>query len=168
MKRVSPSGVAIRSNVIGRRAVTALAGDAKLRRLRVDLLGEERLGSPGRAQRGLALGGVTRDADGVPTAAFRKQRQIRRVHHCRTSRDPAIIGHQANRRELTEQASMTGGIPIDLLMMRSGRHHHLPRDARRRCALAIPIGIVEFSPELTTTTLEPHRVPWYVGYLHVV
>ncbi len=118
--------------------MTTLAGDTELRRLRVDALREERLRSPRCAERGLALRRMARHADRVPTAAFRNQRHVRRVHHRGTAWNPAIVCSQTNRGELAEETSVAGRVPVNLLMMRPGRHHNLSRDARWRCALRRP------------------------------
>ena len=52
------------------------------------------------------------------------------MQHRRAARDPAALGDQVGARQLSEQAVAPGGVPVDLLVVRAGDHHHLPRDPR--------------------------------------
>src|SRR5689334_1633280 len=119
MKGVPARRAAVGANVSRRRPMAALTRHAELSGLRIDLLRKERLGAPRRAQRRLALRRVAGDTDGVPAAAFRNQRKVRWMHDRRSARNPPIVSDQANRRQLAEQPSVTSGVPVDLLMMRS-------------------------------------------------
>ena len=111
-----------------------------------------RIGTPASISASVAL-----HTDAVPAAALGDLRHGRRMHRRRTAGYPAMVCDQLNGRKLTEQAAVPGRVPIDLLVMRPGRHHHLPADAWRGTALPVPIRLVEVGPQLAPSLLEKHR-----------
>src|SRR5262245_16508955 len=112
------------------RPMARLTGDAELGHARVDDLGVDGLRSERRVELRPAVGRVARDTRAVPVAGLREERFPRRMQDGGAPRNPALLGDQVGARQLAEQPIPAGRIPIDLLVMRAGDHHDLPRDAR--------------------------------------
>src|SRR6187549_1426366 len=126
------------------RPVARLTGDAELGHARVDDLRVDWLRSERRVELRPAVGRVARDTRAVPVASLREQRFARRMQDGGTARDPTLLGDEIRPWQLTEESILTGGVPVNLLVMRAGDHHNLSRDARTRgparaCLAGAPI-----------------------------
>ena len=157
--------------VIAARPVARLARDAEFCRRRVgDLIGN-RPRSERRVEARPPVGRVARDADAVPRARL-SMRRSRRPHHRGAPRNPAAIRGQPDRRQLSEHAAVPGRVPVDLLVVRPGRHHHAPPDTRDTgfdpASGTDPIRIVEFRPQLLTADLEAHELADHIADADVV
>src|SRR5262245_51681856 len=105
---------------------------------------------------------VAVDTRGVPDAG-RRGRSIHRwpeKHH--VSWNPSTVRDDVGGGNLSNHTAAVRAIPVHLLMMRSGDHDHLPRDARRCVAERIAVWVVEFRPELVATPLQAHRLSLHV------
>jgi hypothetical protein len=113
-----PGGPA-QANVFRAPAVACLAGDAKLRRLRIEIgcsaFMDDARSSPGR---------VATDAAGVPAAGLQRHIVSRRFQKRGTSGDPSLIFHQIDGREQTHRAVPSHRQPIGLHVVGTRGHHH--------------------------------------------
>ena len=141
MQGIAAQRIAVRRDVRCARTVARLAGDAELGRRRVHDLRVERLpsrracrtavcrGWHDRRYRCCSSGRFQRTSDCVGGCSTAIRRGIQRC-----SRD------QIRAWQLTEQPVATGRIPVDLLMVRAGDHHHLALDARPRVGRSLESG----------------------------
>ena len=63
---------------------------------------------------------------------------------------------------------MAGRVPVDLLVVRAGRHHHPAIDARWRVTSTVPIRLIEIGPQLASAAFEKHRSAVHVVYTDTV
>ena len=138
--RVAAKRTAIGRRMAGARPMARLAGNAELGDAAVDDLRLDRLRSERRVELRLAVRRMAGDTGAVPVARLGEECFSGRMQDRRAPRDPALLGDQVRRRKLAEQPVSARRVPVDLLMMRAGDHHDLPRDARtlRVCADASP------------------------------
>src|SRR6266550_3195687 len=80
------------------------------------------------------------------------------MHEHRGPGNPAALFDKVFRRQLAQKFSSAGGIPIDLLTVRAGRHDDLALYSRPCAAGSVRIWIVERRPELIATSFEQHRM----------
>src|SRR5262249_18966345 len=157
VKGVPPQRVPVRAYVLACRPVAALTGDAELDGLCIYGLSERIVGAEWCAERRPPVRGVALHADTVPASALRDERDVGRVHHGRTARNPAPLGRELNCRQLAQQPTVPGRVPVDLLMVRTGGHYDSTTNPRWRVALAVPVGLVDLGPQFLAAALQKHR-----------
>src|SRR5438552_18929911 len=111
MQRVPTNRILIESNVFASGAMAGLARYAEFRRPRLGGVRVTQRRRNALTEHPLTVGGMTVDADAIPPACFRKNPVARRPHECRRTRNPALLGDQVHRRQLSEHAALARPIP---------------------------------------------------------
>ena len=160
VERVAAQRVPVGGHVRLGRAVARLAGDAELGDGGVDRLIADRLGAERGIEAGLAVRSVAVDADGVPVSVEHRHSLSGGRQHDGVAGRPALLVEQVDGRQHVERALVARRVPVDVLVVRAGDHHHLPGDAGTGARVALPARVVELRPELVAAALQPHRSAW--------
>jgi hypothetical protein len=95
----------------------------------------------------LFAGGVAHDAGAVPTSGFEVHDLGRRHEENRRAGNPATIGVEPDDREHVHFSGVPAGEPVDLHVVRAGRHFDSSFHLRRFGELVGVIEILHFDPE---------------------
>ena len=125
VERVAPQGIAVRARVRVAGTVARFARDAEFRGARIGELRCNWSGAKRRVELRPPVRRMACDAHGVPSAGFGHVRRARRHHDRGAPGNPGPLRSQPNGRKLSKDAAVPRRVPEDLLIMRSGGHHHL-------------------------------------------